>query len=249
MALPKTRNEFKQYILQELGEPVIEINIADIQTEQCIDKAVFKFQREHYNGSDTSYIPYQLTQQDLDNEYIDITSYPGIIGVTGIFNISKSSSSGILTTEFMVKSEAMYQALHAGGGLAPYAMMMQYRATIDNLINGSDAIDFNWSEGIVRINTSWSKFSLGDIIMLDAVVAIDETVNPRFWANEWLRDYARWLVQFQWGSNLIKFTGVELPGGVVLNGDKLYEEAKAALQLMNDKLLSEAQLPPDFEVG
>ena len=249
MALPKTRNEFKQYILHELGEPVIEINIADIQLEQCIDKAIYKFHHEHYNGSDTFYLPYTLTQLDIDNEYLDLVDLPGIIGVTGIFNASKSSSNSILSTEFMIKSEAMYQALHAGGGLAPYATMMQYRATIDNLINGTDSIDFNWSEGKVRINTSWTKFSVGDIIMLDAVVEVDETLNPRFWANEWLRDYARWVVQMQWGQNLIKFTGVELPGGIVLNGEKLYEEAKAAVQSMLDKLLSEAQLPPDFEVG
>jgi hypothetical protein len=249
MALPSTRNEFKQYILTELGEPVIDINIADTQIEQCIDKAIFKFQREHFNGSDTIYLPITLTQLDLDHEYLDLTSLPGIIGVTGIFTTSKSSSNSVLTTEFMVKSEAMYQALHAGGGLAPYATMMQYRATIDNLINGTDGIRFNWTEGKVRIDTSWSKFSVGDIIMLDAVVEIDETLNSRFWQNEWLRDYARWVVQMQWGQNLIKFNNVELPGGMVLNGEKIYEEAKAALQLMNDKLLTEAQLPPDFEVG
>ena len=41
----------------------------------------------------------------------------------------------------------------------------------------------------------------------------------------WLKEYATNLIKIQWGSNLKKFGGIQLPGGVVLNGDKIFDEA------------------------
>jgi hypothetical protein len=32
-------------------------------------------------------------------------------------------------------------------------------------------------------------------------------------------------LKYQWGSNLKKFGGIQLPGGVTLNGKEIYEEA------------------------
>jgi hypothetical protein len=45
------------------------------------------------------------------------------------------------------------------------------------------------------------------------------------WDDRWLKRYATALIKQQWGSNLMKFGGIQLPGGVMLNGDKIFEEA------------------------
>lgn len=43
MALPTTRNQFKEYCLRNFGKPVIDINVDDTQVEDRIDEALNKF--------------------------------------------------------------------------------------------------------------------------------------------------------------------------------------------------------------
>ena len=47
MALPTSREEFKQYCLRKLGAPVIEINVDDSQLEDRIDDALQLFAEYH----------------------------------------------------------------------------------------------------------------------------------------------------------------------------------------------------------
>jgi len=57
------------------------------------------------------------------------------------------------------------------------------------------------------------------------------------------------LIKQQWGANLIKFEGMQLPGGVTLNGRQIYDDATAALEALMEKLKLEHELPPDFYIG
>jgi hypothetical protein len=53
----------------------------------------------------------------------------------------------------------------------------------------------------------------------------------------------------QWGANLKKFSGIQLPGGVTLNGQQIYDEATAELEKLRERVRKEFELPPDFFVG
>ena len=52
----------------------------------------------------------------------------------------------------------------------------------------------------------------------------------------------------QWGTNLKKFSGIQLPGGVTLDGDKLYDEATAEIAQLEDELMRKSA-PLDFFLG
>ena len=65
----------------------------------------------------------------------------------------------------------------------------------------------------------------------------------------WLKSYTTALIKRQWGSNLIKFEGMQLPGGVVLNGRQIYEDALQDIERLEEKLRLEQELPVDFFVG
>jgi hypothetical protein len=49
-----------------------------------------------------------------------------------------------------------------------------------------------------------------------------------------------------WGTNLKKHGNMQLPGGVVLNGQVMYDEAVAEIERLEKELLSEYSLPVDF---
>ena len=65
----------------------------------------------------------------------------------------------------------------------------------------------------------------------------------------WLKEYATAIIKQQWGSNLIKFEGMQLPGGVTLNGRQLYDDAAQDIERLMERIRLEQELPPDFFVG
>ena len=67
----ETREEFKQYCMRKLGHPVIQLNLADEQVEARITEALSFWGDYYYDGSELLYLKHQLTQQDIDNGYIE----------------------------------------------------------------------------------------------------------------------------------------------------------------------------------
>ena len=65
----------------------------------------------------------------------------------------------------------------------------------------------------------------------------------------WLKAYTTALIKRQWGSNLIKFEGMQLPGGVQLNGRQIFEDALNDIERLEERIRLEQELPVDFFVG
>ena len=64
-----------------------------------------------------------------------------------------------------------------------------------------------------------------------------------------VKEYTTSLIKQQWGSNLIKFEGVQLPGGVTFNGRQIYDDSLTEIQSLRERIREEHDLPPDFFVG
>ena len=64
----------------------------------------------------------------------------------------------------------------------------------------------------------------------------------------WLRKYVTALFKRQWAINIKKFSGLQLPGGVTLDGDKLYVEATKEIEDLEDELRTKSA-PLDFFLG
>ena len=54
----------------------------------------------------------------------------------------------------------------------------------------------------------------------------------------WLQKYTTALIKRQWGSNLIKFEGMQLPGGVTFNGMKIYDDANAEIERYEQEVIT-----------
>lgn len=83
MALPTTRETFKQYCLRALGAPVIEINLDDDQAEDRIDYALSYYADYHFDATEKQYYKHEITEGDYPDaiKQVDITS-----GGTGYAN-------------------------------------------------------------------------------------------------------------------------------------------------------------------
>lgn len=69
------------------------------------------------------------------------------------------------------------------------------------------------------------------------------------WNDRFVKAYATAKIKYQWGTNLSKFAGIQLPGGVTLDGPRIMEEAKAELESLEEQMFSLNVLPSDFYLG
>ena len=71
-----------------------------------------------------------------------------------------------------------------------------------------------------------------------------EVFNDRF-----LKRYATALIKYQWGSNLSKFAGIQMPGGVTLDGVRIMTEAKEEMDKIEDEIYNFNSLPSEIFTG
>ena len=64
-----------------------------------------------------------------------------------------------------------------------------------------------------------------------------------------IKKYVTALFKRQWGANLIKYDGVQLPGGVNLNGRQLFDDATNELTQIEEQMQLRNELPVDMMVG
>jgi hypothetical protein len=57
------------------------------------------------------------------------------------------------------------------------------------------------------------------------------------------------LIKQQWGANLIKFEGMQLPGGVTMNGQKIFDDATEEILRIQETMQLNFEEPIDFAIG
>ena len=64
---------------------------------------------------------------------------------------------------------------------------------------------------------------------------IDPTQFTDVYNDVWLKKYVTALIKRQWGQNLSKFEGVQLPGGVTLQGRQILEDANTEIEKLEEQ--------------
>ena len=83
MAQPASRQELIDYSLRRLGEPVVEINVADEQIDDLVDDALQYFQERHFDGVERMYLKYKLTEDDINRgKATNETGSSNTLGIT-----------------------------------------------------------------------------------------------------------------------------------------------------------------------
>lgn len=244
MAKPTTRDEFAEYVLRKLGKPVIEINVSDEQVSDRIDEALEYYHDYHFDGSEHEYFKYQITQTDIDNEYITLPE--GLEPIT-IMNPPFGMSSGMFNVEY----QYMLNNLHtiANGGVSDLVMNLQNLRMLEDVLQGLPRIDFNRHTDRLYIRDRWDKFEVGQYIVIEGYRRLDTATYSDVWSDRWLQNYAAAKIKYQWGSNLTKFEGMQLPGGVTFNGQQILSDAEAHIRELEDEMISSYSIPINLFVG
>ena len=241
MAAPTTKDQFKEYCLRKLGKPVIEINVDDDQVDDRIDEAIRYYWDYHFDGSDRIYYKYQVTEQDIVNKYI--TMPENIIGVVSIFPVGdpRIRSDDLFNIRYQIALNDLYTLTNVS--LVPYFMAMEHLSLMAQLLVGQQPIRYNRHKDRLYVDMDWTTVRPGIFLLVEAYEVVDPAVWTDAWNDRWLQNYATALIKRQWGSNLTKFTGMSLPGGVQFNGEKILDDAVAEINKMEAEMISSYSMP------
>ena len=236
MAKPTTREQHKQYCLRSLGKPVVDINVDDEQLEDRIDESLQYFRDYHYDGTEHVYLKHQITSSDKTNEYISFND--NIQGITRLFNIGDTnSSSNIFNIRYQMHLNDLFDFSSATS--SPYVNAMRHVEQLEEIFVGKKPIRFNRHMDRLYIDMDWTNdVAVDDYIIIDAYRTLDTDTYTDVWNDRWLLQYSTALFKRQWGLNLSKFAGLQLPGGITLDGPRILQEATEEINRLEEAMIT-----------
>jgi hypothetical protein len=241
MAVPTTRAGFKEYCLRALGKPVIEINVDDDQVEDRIDESLRYYWDYHFDGTEKVYYKHAITAQDKENKYITLPE--NIIGAVRVFPIGDPSirSDDLFNIRYQIALNDLYTL--TAYSMIPYYMAMQHLALISEFLVGQQPIRYSRHRDRLHVDTKWDNYNVGDYLLVEAYEVLDPDTFSEVWSDRWLQNYCTQKIKYQWGANLTKFIGMQLPGGVQFNGEKIMNDAKDEIEKMEKDMILNYSLP------
>jgi hypothetical protein len=247
MAIPTSRDEFKEYCLRKLGKPVLEINVDDDQIDDRVDESLKYYYDYHFDGSEKIYYKHLITEQDKVNKYITLPD--NIIGAVKIFPIGDPvvGHQDLFNIRYQIALNDLYTLTSVS--LIPFYMTMQHLALIQQIIVGQKPIRYNRHTNRLYVDMDWNVHTGATYLLVEAYMVVDPDVFTDAWGDRWLQEYCTAKIKYQWGTNLTKFTGLELPGGIKFNGEKILDDAKQEIDKLEQEMISSYSLPVSDMIG
>ena len=271
MATPSTKATLKEHCLRTLGKPVIEINVDEDQIDDRIDDALQYFAQYHYDGIEKVYLKHKITQADIDRaatntsetatDKIDnsvtaawldgkgfIPVPESVLSVVKVFDFTDKNTVNMFDVRYQLRLNDLYD--FSSESIIHYEMTMQHLDFLNHILVGEKPIRFNQHQNRLYIDMDWSEdVSVDEYLIIECYRKLDPTAYTDIYNDIYLKRYTTALIKRQWGSNLSKFEGVQMLGGVTLNGAKLFEEAQADIEKLEEQIQLAYELPPNYMIG
>lgn len=270
MAKIQTAQELMDYAFRKLGSPKIEIQVEPIQAFDRIDDAVQLFIERHFDGAEEKFLTVEFTALDATNQYITLDE--SIIAVTRIFEPGRFSSEAMNDVRYKIMADEMFDMTKVS--MAYYEITMQHLDMVADYFNPDRTFSFNKATNQLHSHSgkiigpscsddtiltqaacetasgTWTK---GHSMLLRAWKAVTPDEATGFavdvYNDEWIKKYATAQIKQQWGANMKQFDGMPLPGGITVNGQQVWDEAKEEIEKLQEEFSLNYELPVNFLVG
>lgn len=133
--------------------------------------------------------------------------------------------------------------------------------TTSNTVTGSSTIfdqelienDFITISGedlqVKTINSPTSLELVGTVSSNVADTSVTKGGLSDVWDDRFLKQYTTALIKKQWGENMKKFGGIQMPGGVTLNGKEIWDEAVEEIRKIEEEMQIYNVLPNEIYMG
>ena len=198
-----------------------------------------------------------MTQTDIDNQTVDLADNLDISAVVRMVPMTfNNAHSGWFSDAWQVMAHTITDFTSSSGvmgDLAYYEQMQQNLSMLDMKLGGIPQITFDRQYNRINLHISKTNLKVDDYVLFEvyAIRNPDSTVAEynSLWNHRFLKEYATAIIKRQWGTNLIKFDGMTLPGGVTVNARQIYEDAIQDIEKMMERFRNEEDEGPIFFVG
>jgi len=222
--------------------------------EDRIDDALQYWQDYHFDGLQKIYYVKGILQTDIDQKYINLSNVLDasnntmeIVGVTRVFPITDSQAAvNMFDLRYQLRLNELYDFTSAS--YINYTLTQQHLRSLELMFTGEVPIRFQRHMQKLFIDWAWgtSQANVGDIVVAECYASINPDVYGRVWNDRWMKEYATALIKRMWGNNLKKFAGLQLPGSVTLNGDRIFQEAIDEIAKLEQQMQTEYGAPLEF---
>lgn len=183
---------------------------------------------------------------ELDAKSITLPDY--VYGVSRVLPFSGSQTSkSMFDIQYQLRLNDLYDLTSTS--IIYYKQVMSHLALLDLELNGKPLFRFNRMSGKIFLDVNWeTDIPAGSFVVLEAYRALDPNQFSKIWSEIWFQRYSTALIKMQWASNIKKYSGIQLPGGVTLDGISLYQEAKEEVSILMDELQNKSA-PLEFFMG
>jgi len=245
-----TKAEFIDRIKNKLGFPVIKINVDDAHYELAITEAIEKFNDYHRDGQKKVYIIGTLTETDIINNYI--TTPDNVIEVIQLIPAGSGAWTRDITSWSYQYSHYYLNEVTRTNCYITLTDWALYKNRFNTLtyVFGVDNVPFEFVKYQHRLRLD-NDVVAGEEIVYEAIERVDPNDAGSEWAwnDRWLLEYATTLVKEYWGSILQKAEGIQLVGGITLNGELIYNQAQEDKRRLEEEVEQGHQEPPKFYIG
>ena len=190
-----------------------------------------------------------ISKGDIENGYIALND--AITDVVRVMPIRDSVSS---TDMFDIRYQIHLNDIHSVGfmgNLTEYVMSRQFLSFLDVVVDSDDKqINFDRHKNRLDIFMDWDEeVDVDDYLVVECYRIIDPDTFTDVYNDYFLKRYATALIKRQWGTNLLKFEGMVMPGGVTFNGRQLFDDANEEITRLEEEARLNWEQPIDFMTG
>jgi len=271
MAVPSTKATLKSYCLRSLGFGVIDINVSDDQVDDRIDEALQYFAEYHYDGIERVYLKHKITQTDIDRaatnasetatdtvdtdvtaDWLDGKGYlptpDSVISVVQVFPFTDSATANMFDLRYQLRLNDLYD--FSSTSIMEYQMTLQHLDYLEHVLVGEVPIRFHQHQQRLYLDMDWNNdINVDEFLIIECYRKLDPAQFTDMFNDMYLKRYTTALIKRQWGANLSKFNGVEMLGGVTMNGETIYSQAQEEIEKLEEQIQLAFELPVNYMIG
>ena len=101
----------------------------------------------------------------------------------------------------------------------------------------------------LHMDEGFGNLEADSYIVIECMSIVDPTTYADVYNDLYLKKYLTALLKRQWGTNMMKFDGFQLPGGITLNGRQMYDDAIEEIAGLEEECRLMWAMPDNFLMG
>ena len=227
----------RDYILRQLGAPLIQVELTDDQIDDIIEETIQEFSNHAMSG--------ELNQNVIFNIQPTIREYTLNDDVQGVVlkKASTSSSGLVIPNDFVLDTSVLMNTFGSGSGVEVYTMVGVNNSIIDNIFNLPINYDYNYNTKKLTILDNY----VGNVLMELSKEYIPQDYDL-IYDHSWVKQMSVARCKLLQSDITGKYDQ-ELVSGARINHDKMQQRAEQQIDILREELLTKWAGPAPILVG